>query len=553
VIPARPSRYDPGVITDRQPVGWGRAVFLSMTLFVLLFVLEGLVAGQLTNQQTTLAAGLLAAIALMFGVAMILPVCFELAFANRRREWAAFGAARARRWISGIAIFIPAAIGIGAVAIAITSALHLTGTNDLGADHSGLGYKIALSALAVMVAPWTEEVAMRGFLFSALARRFGFWPGALVSGVVWAGLHVEPGVLILFSAEGMLLAWLRRRTGSLLPGIGLHGSWNTLVMGTTGGGWVPVPFLGLLFATIYSAVRWMPDTPVFVPRATAAATAAAPLVPDTVLTRRYPAPALMGVINVTPDSFSDGGDFLDPEAAIAHGLALAEAGADLIDIGGESTRPGAEPVSEQRELARVIPVIEGLAARTAVPISIDTMKAEVARRAIAAGAAFVNDVSALRHDPAMAEVVRAAGVPVCLMHMQGTPGTMQDDPRYVDVVAEVGEFLAERARFAESQGIARELICIDPGIGFGKTIEHNLTLLRELDRIAALGYPVLVALSRKRFLGQITGRAEKERVAGTVAANLEAYRRGGWMFRVHDVAPNREALDVAAAVGRGRP
>ncbi|HZI34428.1 MAG TPA: CPBP family glutamic-type intramembrane protease, partial [Gaiellales bacterium] len=303
------------MITDRQPVGWGRAVFLSMTLFVLLFVLEGLVAGQLTNQQTTLAAGLLAAVALMFGVAMILPVCFELAFANRRREWAAFGAARARRWISSIAIFIPAAIVIGAVAIAITSALHLTGTNDLGADHSGLGYKIALSALAVMVAPWTEEVAMRGFLFSALARRFGFWPGALVSGVVWAGLHVEPGVLILFSAEGMLLAWLRRRTGSLLPGIGLHGSWNTLVMGTTGGGWVPVPFLGLLFATIYSAVRWMPDTPVFVPRAAAVATAAAPLVPDTVLTRRYPAPALMGVINVTPDSFSDGGDFLDPEAA----------------------------------------------------------------------------------------------------------------------------------------------------------------------------------------------------------------------------------------------
>ena len=263
MIPSRPSRYDPGVITDRQPVGWGRAVFLSTTLFVLLFVLEGLVAGQLTDQQTTLAAGLLAAIALMFGVAMILPVCFELAFANRRREWAAFGAARARRWISGIAIFIPAAIMIGAVAIAITNALHLTGTNDLGADHSGLGYKIALSALAVMVAPWTEEVAMRGFLFSALARRFGFWPGALVSGVVWAGLHVEPGVLILFSAEGMLLAWLRRRTGSLLPGIGLHGSWNTLVMGTTGGGWVPVPFLGLLLATIYSAVRWMPDTPVW--------------------------------------------------------------------------------------------------------------------------------------------------------------------------------------------------------------------------------------------------------------------------------------------------
>jgi len=261
----------------------------------------------------------------------------------------------------------------------------------------------------------------------------------------------------------------------------------------------------------------------------------------------------MAIVNRTPDSFFDRGATYAADAALRAVEEAVDAGADLIDIGGESTRPGAEPVSEERELARVIPVIEGLAARTAVPISIDTMKAEVARRAIAAGAAFVNDVSALRHDPAMAEVVRAAGVPVCLMHMQGTPGTMQDDPRYVDVVAEVGEFLAERARFAESQGIARELICIDPGIGFGKTIEHNLTLLRELDRIAALGYPVLVALSRKRFLGQITGRAEKERVAGTVAANLEAYRRGGWMFRVHDVAPNREALDVAAAVGRGRP
>ena len=271
------------------------------------------------------------------------------------------------------------------------------------------------------------------------------------------------------------------------------------------------------------------------------------------LTERFPAPAVMGVINVTPDSFSDGGDNLQPDVAIAYGLEIERAGADIIDIGGESTRPGAEPVPVERELQRVIPVIEGLRAQSDVPISIDTMKAEVARRAIAAGADFVNDVTALRHDPEMAGVVADAGVPVCLMHMLGTPRTMQDDPRYGDVVAEVSEFLVQRAQHAESAGIDRGLICIDPGIGFGKTIVHNLTLLRDLDRIAALGYPVLVALSRKRFLGQITGQAEKQRVAGTVAANLEAFRRGGWMFRVHDVGPNREALLVAAAVERGAP
>ncbi len=271
------------------------------------------------------------------------------------------------------------------------------------------------------------------------------------------------------------------------------------------------------------------------------------------LTARFPAPAVMGVINVTPDSFSDGGDNLQPDVAIAYGLELERAGADIIDIGGESTRPGAQPVPVERELQRVIPVIEGLREQSDVPISIDTMKAEVARRAIAAGADFVNDVTALRHDPEMAGVVADAGVPVCLMHMLGTPRTMQDDPRYGDVVAEVSEFLVQRAQHAESAGIERGLICIDPGIGFGKTIEHNLTLLRDLDRITALGYPVLVAVSRKRFLGQITGQAERQRVAGTVAANLEAFRRGGWMFRVHDVGPNREALLVAAAVGRGAP
>ena len=271
------------------------------------------------------------------------------------------------------------------------------------------------------------------------------------------------------------------------------------------------------------------------------------------LADRFPAPAVMGVINVTPDSFSDGGDNLQPGVAVEYGLELERAGADIIDIGGESTRPGAEPVPLDRELQRVIPVIEGLRERSEVPISIDTMKAEVARRAIEAGAGFVNDVTALRHDPNMAGVVAEAGVPVCLMHMQGTPRTMQNDPRYTDVVAEVSEFLLERAGYAEAAGIDRGAICIDPGIGFGKTIDHNLTLLRDLDRIAGLGYPVLVAVSRKRFLGQITGQAEKQRVAGTVAANLEAFRRGGWMFRVHDVAPNREALLVAAAVGRGRP
>jgi dihydropteroate synthase len=540
------------VITDRKPVGWGRAVFVGFTLFLLLSVVEAILTGPLTDKRESVNVGLAAAAVVLVCVALILPLCFELAFANRRREWSAFGAARARRWISGIAIFVPAAVVIGFVAIIISTALHLTGARNLTSGNPATGYLILIAVMAVLVAPWTEEVTFRGFLFSSLARRFGFWPGAVASGMIWAGLHLEAGVLILFTAEGALLAWLRRRTGSVLPGIGIHGSWNTLVVATTGGGWLPLPVLGLLYGSIYVAARRMPETPQFVERPSAPPMPRA-LVPDTELTRRFPAPALMGVINVTPDSFSDGGDFLDPEAAIAHGLHLADEGADLIDIGGESTRPGAEPVSLERELARVIPVIEGLAARTRVPISIDTTKAEVARQAIAAGASFVNDVSALRQDPQMAEVVRAAGVPVCLMHMQGTPGTMQDDPRYTDVVGEVGEFLLERARFAEAAGISRGLICVDPGIGFGKTIDHNLTLLRDLGTLTSLGYPVLVAVSRKRFLGHITGRAEKERTSGTVAANVEAFRRGAWMFRVHDLGPNREALDVAAAIARGRP
>jgi dihydropteroate synthase len=266
------------------------------------------------------------------------------------------------------------------------------------------------------------------------------------------------------------------------------------------------------------------------------------------LRQRFPAPAVMGVVNVTPDSFSDGGAFLDPAAAVAHGLRLAAEGADLLDVGGESTRPGSDPVPLEVELERVLPVIEGLARETDVPISIDTVKAEVAERAIRAGAGFVNDVSALRHDPAMAAVVAGAGVPVCLMHMLGEPKTMQRDPRYDDVVAEVAAFLAERASAARAAGIAADQICIDPGIGFGKTAEHNLSLLRHLDRIAAVGPPVLVGVSRKSFLGLLTGAAEPGRDVATAAANLAAVRRGAWMVRVHAVAPTRQALAVAAAI-----
>jgi dihydropteroate synthase len=264
------------------------------------------------------------------------------------------------------------------------------------------------------------------------------------------------------------------------------------------------------------------------------------------LLERFKAPAVMGVVNVTPDSFSDGGLYLDPATAIAHGRQLAAEGADILDVGGESTRPGSDPVSAEVELDRVLPVIEGL--REAGAVSVDTMKAEVARRALAAGASFVNDVTALRHDPDMAGVIADAGVPVCLMHMLGTPKTMQQDPRYGDVVAEVSEFLLERAAAAEAAGVSRDQICLDPGIGFGKTLEHNLELLAHLDRLAGLGYPLLIAVSRKRFLGAITGRDEADRLAATIAANVAALERGAWMFRVHDVRPNREALDVCARI-----
>jgi dihydropteroate synthase len=274
------------------------------------------------------------------------------------------------------------------------------------------------------------------------------------------------------------------------------------------------------------------------------------IAPVTPLRDLFPSPAVMGVINVTPDSFSDGGEFLDPSTAIAHGIALAADGADLLDVGGESTRPGSDPVTADVELARVLPVIRGLREAVVVPISIDTTKAEVAEAAIAAGASFVNDVSALRADQRMAGVVAAAGVPVCLMHMLGIPKTMQDDPRYDDVVAEVAAFLADRVRAAGAGGIAADAICIDPGIGFGKTGEHNLSLLRHLDAIAAVGPPVVVGVSRKRFLGSITGEPEGGRAVATAAANVEAVRRGAWMVRVHDVRETREALAVAAAIER---
>jgi dihydropteroate synthase len=255
---------------------------------------------------------------------------------------------------------------------------------------------------------------------------------------------------------------------------------------------------------------------------------------------------VMGVVNVTPDSFSDGGEFLDPAAAIAHGRRLAAEGADILDIGGESTRPGAEPVDADEESRRVLPVIEALADAD-VQISVDTTKVEVAVSALEAGASIVNDVSAFRFAPELAGVVAGAGAECCLMHMLGEPRTMQHDPRYDDVVADVKAFLEERMGFAIAAGVREDRIWLDPGIGFGKTLEHNLELLRRLDEIVALGRPVVVGTSRKSFLGKLTGRPEKERLPGTIATNVLALARGARVFRVHDVAEVVEALTVAAA------
>jgi dihydropteroate synthase len=257
---------------------------------------------------------------------------------------------------------------------------------------------------------------------------------------------------------------------------------------------------------------------------------------------------VMGVVNVTPDSFSDGGRFLAPDAAVAHGVRLAGEGAAILDVGGESTRPGAEPVPADDELRRVVPVIEGLAAAdTSARLSIDTSKATVARAALDAGASYVNDVTALRGDPAMAELVAASGAECCLMHMLGEPRTMQDDPRYDDVVSDVKAFLEERLAHAVEAGVAEERVTLDPGIGFGKTLGQNLELLRRLDEIVALGRPVMVGTSRKSFLGRLTGRDVEARLPGTIATNVLALTRGASVFRVHDVGPVREALTVAAA------
>jgi dihydropteroate synthase len=304
---------------------------------------------------------------------------------------------------------------------------------------------------------------------------------------------------------------------------------------------------------------------------------------------------LMGVVNVTPDSFSDGGLFLDPAAAIAHGLGLAAEGAEILDVGGESTRPGAAPVAVEEELRRVLPVVEGLAAALADPtrsraapggqgsvsLSIDTSKAHVARAALEAGATLVNDVTALRGDPEMAAVVAQSGAECCLMHMLGEPGTMQraGGPKYGDVVDDVRVFLEQRMAFAVEEGIAEERVLLDPGIGFGKTLEHNLQLLRRLRELAALGRPLVVGTSRKSFIGRILGDAGSaqagaaaiarqrtgvgsspeagrdvvgrgvvgDRLPGTIATCVLAYERGASVLRVHDVAPVRAALEVAAA------
>jgi len=256
-------------------------------------------------------------------------------------------------------------------------------------------------------------------------------------------------------------------------------------------------------------------------------------------------PRIMGILNVTPDSFADGGEWFAYDEAVAHARVLAREGADIVDVGGESTRPGAAPVPVEEELGRVIPVIEGL---NGARISIDTMKLAVAQEAVDAGATYINDVTAFRHDPEMAGFVADRRCDCCLMHMLGEPRTMQDDPRYDDVVAEVESFLAERAEVAVAAGVPRERIALDPGIGFGKTLAHNLALLRALPRLARLG-PLMLGVSRKRFLGTLTGEEiAADRVAASVAAALYCYRGGAHLLRVHDVRPTADALAVERAL-----
>jgi dihydropteroate synthase len=256
----------------------------------------------------------------------------------------------------------------------------------------------------------------------------------------------------------------------------------------------------------------------------------------------------MGIVNVTPDSFSDGGVNLRPEDAIAAARRMVEEGAAIVDVGGESTRPGAEPVTADEELGRVLPVLEAVAGE--LPVSIDTAKAEVARRAITLGAELVNDVTALRDDDEMAGVVADAGAYLCLMHMLGEPRTMQVDPRYDDVVSEVNAFLEDRLRFAVGEGIAEDRICLDPGIGFGKTVEHNFELIRRLDELVTLGRPIVVGFSRKSSLGKILGDPDAKTgpLSASLAAAVTAYERGATILRVHDVREHVEALIAAQAV-----
>jgi dihydropteroate synthase len=263
---------------------------------------------------------------------------------------------------------------------------------------------------------------------------------------------------------------------------------------------------------------------------------------------RFPRPSVMGIVNVTPDSFSDGGVHLRPEAAVAAAYRMVDEGAAIVDVGGESTRPAAEAVSLDEELRRVLPVLEAIAG--ALPVSIDTAKAEVARRAVELGAELVNDVTALRGDADMARVVADSRVYVCLMHMLGEPRTMQVDPRYDDVVSDVKAFLEERLRFAVDGGIPEDRICLDPGIGFGKTVEHNFELIRRLDELVALGRPIVVGFSRKSSLGKILGDPEAKTgpLSASIAAAVTAYERGATIFRVHDVREHVEALTAARAV-----
>ena len=259
---------------------------------------------------------------------------------------------------------------------------------------------------------------------------------------------------------------------------------------------------------------------------------------------------IMGILNVMPDSFSDGGEWFEYDQAVRHGRALVAEGADILDVGGESTRPGADPVGLDEELRRVVPVI-GALREVGAQLSVDTMKLTVAEAAVEAGATYVNDVTAFRHEPEMAAFVAERGCDCCLMHMLGEPRTMQRDPRYEDVVDDVRGFLEERAAFAVREGVREERIMVDPGIGFGKTLEHNLELLRRLDEIVALGFDVVIGTSRKSFLGRLTGREDPhDRVAATLATTVLALERGATVFRVHDVGPTKDALTVATATLR---